>query len=113
MIHMLDIGIGIDGGIGLYCRKQHLDRFVIVDSIVQMFFFGCTIVTMIYHIDYQSMDWCHFGTLGSSVRLLLPLTRREVEKFDGAVRNYSGYVSFDVWMINTSQRFKANHVNYA
>ena len=39
MIHMLDIGIGIDGGIGLYCRKQHLDRFVIVDSIVQMFFF--------------------------------------------------------------------------
>ena len=52
MIHMLDIGIGIDGGIGLYYRKQHLDRFVIVDSIVQMFFFGCTIVTMIYHIDY-------------------------------------------------------------
>ena len=27
MIHMLDIGIGIDGGIGLYCRKQHLDSF--------------------------------------------------------------------------------------
>ena len=27
MIHMLDIGIGIDDGIGLYCRKQHLDSF--------------------------------------------------------------------------------------
>ena len=27
MIDMLDIGIGIDGGIGLYCRKQHLDSF--------------------------------------------------------------------------------------
>ena len=27
MIHMLDIGIGIDGEIGLYCRKQHLDSF--------------------------------------------------------------------------------------
>ena len=27
MIHTLDIGIVIDGGIGLYCRKQHLDNF--------------------------------------------------------------------------------------
>ena len=27
MIHMLDIGIGIDGEIGLHCRKQHLDSF--------------------------------------------------------------------------------------
>ena len=27
MIHMLDIGISIDGEIGLYCRKQHLDSF--------------------------------------------------------------------------------------
>ena len=27
MIHMLDIGIGIDGEIGLYSRKKHLDSF--------------------------------------------------------------------------------------
>ena len=27
MIHMLDIGIGINGEIGLYSRKQHLDSF--------------------------------------------------------------------------------------
>ena len=27
MIHMLDIVIGIDGEIGLYSRKQHIDSF--------------------------------------------------------------------------------------
>ena len=54
MIHMLDIGIGIDGEIGLYCRKQHLDSFG--NSLIVLYncfcFFGCIIVTMIYHIDY-------------------------------------------------------------
>ena len=81
MIHMLDIGIGIDGGIGLYCRKQHLDSFG------------------------NSWSYCvtvFFGAVGASVGLLLLWTRKVVEKFDGAVGNYSVYVSLDVWMINTS-----------
>ena len=47
MIHMLDIGIGIDDGIGLYCRKQHFDSFgnSCLYCTILFFFFGCTIVT--------------------------------------------------------------------
>ena len=48
------------------------------------------------------MDWCYVGALGDSVGLLLLWNKRVVEKFDGAVGNYSVYVSLDVWMINTS-----------
>ena len=43
---------------------------------------------------------------GASVGLLLLWTRRVEEKFDGAMGNYLVYVSFDVWMINTSRCFK-------
>ena len=54
MIHMLDIGIGIGGEIGLYSRKQHLDIFgnSLYYCTFFFFFFCCTIVTMIYYIDY-------------------------------------------------------------
>ena len=68
---------------------------------------------MIYHIDYQSVDLCHFGALGPFVGLLLLWTRRVVKKVDGAVGNYSIYVSLEIsWFFKCLFSPNSEHDRY-